>query len=460
MRLVPREGRGALEEHARDERRHPHLDRHRREQHASEVRVRDPRSAAHAAGHPVREGVLPAAAARRRGAAGDRRRPRDRARGAADPEPVLPGALRSRAAALGRAGRPPRAPRADPLLHGLRRRDGPADRHAAARGTRRDRAGRYEAAHPPQSEPPRALEDELRDPPGGAPSRRRGARRAALGGGELEPQAHHRAGREASPRAARHRRERASAHLHRAVLPRGARALRVLRTRTETGAWRATVDRVGLVPTMGALHAGHLSLVERAARDMDATVVSIFVNPTQFGPSEDFTKYPRQEAADIAMLEHAGITAAFVPSVNEMYPKGDRMRVDPGAIAAPLEGAARPGHFVGVATVVARLFEIVRPNIAYFGQKDFQQLRVLQTVAAERYPSIRVIGCPTVRESDGLAMSSRNAYLDPDERRSALALSRGLFAAQQAWSRGTRDPGRLRSQVLDVIEKEPRVDLE
>ena len=236
--------------------------------------------------------------------------------------------------------------------------------------------------------------------------------------------------------------------------------MRVLRTRTESGAWRATVDRVGLVPTMGALHAGHLSLVERAAREADATVVSIFVNPTQFGPNEDFAKYPRQEAADIAMLERAAVTAAFVPSVDEMYPKGDRMRVDPGAIALPLEGAARPGHFIGVATVVAKLFEIVRPNVAYFGQKDFQQLRVLQTMAAERYPAIRVIGCPTVRESDGLALSSRNAYLTADERTSALALSRGLFAAQQAWTRGTRDPERLRSQVLGVIEKEPRIELE
>ena len=236
--------------------------------------------------------------------------------------------------------------------------------------------------------------------------------------------------------------------------------MRVLRTRTETAAWRATVERVALVPTMGALHSGHLSLVERAARESDATVVSIFVNPTQFGPNEDFTKYPRQEDADLAMLERARVAAAFVPTVDEMYPKGDRMRVDPGAIALPLEGAARPGHFIGVATVVAKLFEIVRPNVAYFGQKDFQQLRVLQTMAAERYPSIRVVGCPIVREPDGLALSSRNAYLDAEERTTALALSRALFAAQSAWQRGTRDPERLRSQVLGVIEKEPGLALE
>jgi len=233
--------------------------------------------------------------------------------------------------------------------------------------------------------------------------------------------------------------------------------LRVLRTRSEMGAWRATIERIALVPTMGALHAGHMSLVERAKRETGATVVSIFVNPTQFGPNEDFTKYPRHEAADLAMLDKAGVAAAFVPSVDEMYPPGDTMRVDPGAIAAPLEGAARPGHFIGVATIVAKLFEITRPDLALFGQKDFQQLRVLQTMARDRYPAVRVMGCPIVREADGLAMSSRNAYLAPEQRIAALALSRGLFAAQAAWSRGTRDPVRLRARVQEVVEKEPLV---
>ena len=226
------------------------------------------------------------------------------------------------------------------------------------------------------------------------------------------------------------------------------------------GAWRATVERVALVPTMGALHAGHISLVERARRETEATIVSIFVNPTQFGPNEDFTKYPRHEAADLAMLEHAGVAAAFVPSVDEMYPPRDTMRVDPGAIAAPLEGAARPGHFVGVATVVAKLFEITRPDVALFGQKDFQQLRVLQTMAHDRYPAVRVMGCPTVREPDGLAMSSRNAYLTPEQRKAALALSRGLSVAQDAWAHGTRDPARLGARVRDVLEKEPMVAVE
>ena len=198
---------------------------------------------------------------------------------------------------------------------------------------------------------------------------------------------------------------------------------------------------------MGALHAGHMSLVERAGRDGGAVVVSIFVNPTQFGPRDDFGAYPRREAEDLALLDRAGVAATFAPSVVEMYPPGDTMSVEPGPIAAPLEGAARPGHFTGVATVVAKLFDIVQPEGAYFGQKDFQQLRVLQTMARQRYPKIRVIGCPIVREPDGLAMSSRNAYLSPEERARALALSRGLFASQRLWERGERDAEHLRDAV-------------
>lgn len=236
--------------------------------------------------------------------------------------------------------------------------------------------------------------------------------------------------------------------------------MRVLRTRDEVREWRGGAGTVGFVPTMGALHAGHLSLVERSRRDNDATIVSIFVNPTQFGPNEDFGAYPRHEREDLALLEMARANAAFLPSVDEMYPKGDDTRVDPGAIAAPLEGAARPGHFVGVATVVARLFDIVRPDVAYFGQKDFQQLRVLQTMARERFPEIRVIGCPIVREDDGLAMSSRNAYLSTSERREALALSRGLRAAQELWQRGERDPERLCAEVREAVKGARGVALE
>ena len=210
---------------------------------------------------------------------------------------------------------------------------------------------------------------------------------------------------------------------------------------------------------MGALHDGHLSLVDRSRRENNATVVSIFVNPTQFGPHEDFTKYPRQEEKDLALLEGRA-DAVFAPSVDEMYPAGDTMPIDPGPIAAPLEGAARPGHFVGVATVVAKLFDIVRPDVAYFGQKDFQQLRVLQTMAHARYPNLRVVGCPIVREEDGLAMSSRNAYLSDDQRREALALSRGLRAAQELWQRGERDADRLRTEVRENLRDAEDVTVE
>jgi pantoate--beta-alanine ligase len=204
---------------------------------------------------------------------------------------------------------------------------------------------------------------------------------------------------------------------------------------------------VGLVPTMGALHAGHASLIERAARENDLAIVSIFVNPTQFGPHEDFAAYPRDESADVALCERLGAAMVFAPGVNEMYPAGDATRVQPGRIAARLEGAARPGHFAGVATVVTKLLAIVRPDVAYFGQKDFQQLRVVQTVARDLRLGVRIAGGPTVRDPDGLAMSSRNRYLSIEERRGALALSRGLRAAEADWSRGERDPVKLRDRV-------------
>ena len=226
--------------------------------------------------------------------------------------------------------------------------------------------------------------------------------------------------------------------------------MKVLRTVADVRAWRASARRVGFVPTMGALHAGHMSLVERAVRETDAAIASIFVNPTQFGPNEDFAAYPRRESEDLALLEAQGCTAAFVPPVAEIYPPGDATRVTPGPIAAPLEGAARPGHFVGVATVVAKLLAIVRPEVAYFGQKDFQQLRVLQTIARDLRLGAEIVGCPTVREPDGLALSSRNAYLTPEQRRDAAALPRGLFAARQLWERGERDPRVLRERVREL----------
>src|SRR5213594_4593022 len=198
---------------------------------------------------------------------------------------------------------------------------------------------------------------------------------------------------------------------------------------------------------MGALHSGHASLIERAVRENDAAVVSIFVNPTQFGPREDFAGYPRDEVTDVALCERLGVAMIFAPSVAEIYPEGDATHVQPGPIADRLEGAARPGHFLGVATVVTKLFAIVRPDVAYFGQKDFQQLRVVQNLARDLHLGVRVVGCPTVRDADGLALSSRNAYLSADERRAALALPRGLFAALSDWDRGERDPKRLADRI-------------
>jgi pantoate--beta-alanine ligase len=225
--------------------------------------------------------------------------------------------------------------------------------------------------------------------------------------------------------------------------------LKVLRSVAEARAFRAASANtsIGLVPTMGALHAGHGSLIERAAHENDLAVVSIFVNPTQFGLNEDFAAYPRDDAADLAMCERLGVGMVFAPSVDEMYPAGDATRVQPGPIAARLEGAARPGHFAGVATVVTKLLAIVRPGVAYFGQKDFQQLRVIQTIAHDLRLGVGITGCPTVRDADGLAMSSRNRYLSAEERRSALALSRALLTAKEDWSRGERDATKLRDRV-------------
>jgi len=228
--------------------------------------------------------------------------------------------------------------------------------------------------------------------------------------------------------------------------------LKVLRLVADARAFRAAsaATSIGFVPTMGALHEGHASLIERAVRDHDLVVVSIFVNPTQFGPHEDLAAYPRDESADIAACERLGAAMVFAPAVEEMYPPGDATRVQPGAIAERLEGAARPGHFTGVATVLTKLFSIVRPDAAYFGQKDFQQLRVVQTMSRDLRLGVRVVGCPIVRDPDGLAMSSRNRYLSTDERQAVLALSRALFAAKDDWSRGERDPKKLRDRVKRI----------
>jgi pantoate--beta-alanine ligase len=211
---------------------------------------------------------------------------------------------------------------------------------------------------------------------------------------------------------------------------------------------------------MGALHEGHASLIKRGVSENDLAVVSIFVNPTQFGPHEDFAAYPRDEPTDLALCEKLGAAMVFAPSAQEMYPAGDATRIQPGPIAARLEGAARPGHFAGVATVLTKLFAIVRPDVAYFGQKDFQQLRVVQTVARDLRLGVRIAGCPTVRDPDGLAISSRNRYLAGEERKSALAISRALNGAKEDWSRGERDPVKLRDRVQQTASKSSGVALE
>ena len=212
---------------------------------------------------------------------------------------------------------------------------------------------------------------------------------------------------------------------------------------------------IGLVPTMGSLHEGHRSLMRRARTECAAVVATIFVNPTQFGPNEDFTRYPRDEARDFAICEAEGVDIVFAPSVEEMYPDGAETTVSIGPLSTILEGAARPGHFDGVTTVVTKLFAIAQADRGYFGQKDAQQLMVLRRLAEDlRFPIV-IIGCPIVREADGLALSSRNVYLSPEERTQALSLSRGLRAAEAMWADGIRDAESLRGRVRQEIEAEP-----
>lgn len=230
----------------------------------------------------------------------------------------------------------------------------------------------------------------------------------------------------------------------------------LLRTRAELRAALASAPRpVGLVPTMGWLHAGHRSLMQRAHAENQTTVVTIFVNPRQFGDPADLEKYPRSEARDLAMCTEEGVDVVFAPGVDEVYPPGFDTTVSVGAIAEPLEGAARPGHFDGVATVVAILFNLVGADRAYFGQKDAQQLLVIRQMARDLAISTEVIGCPTVRESDGLAMSSRNVHLSPAERAAAPVLRRALLAARARWVSGERSADSLRSVMRAAIDAEP-----
>ena len=212
---------------------------------------------------------------------------------------------------------------------------------------------------------------------------------------------------------------------------------------------------VGFVPTMGYLHEGHLALVSRARQEADSVVASIFVNPIQFGPQEDLTSYPRAPERDLAMLDREGVALVFMPSVEEMYPPGFDTFVEMGKLTQRLEGAFRPGHFRGVTTVVARLFNIVQPDRAYFGQKDAQQLMVIRKMVADLAIPVEVVAVPTVREPDGLAMSSRNIYLNPQERQAATVLSRALFLAQRLYAQGERDAQKVRQQMSSLIRSEP-----
>lgn len=216
----------------------------------------------------------------------------------------------------------------------------------------------------------------------------------------------------------------------------------------------------GLVPTMGALHAGHLSLVRRARAENDRVGVSIFVNPIQFNRRDDLEKYPRQLVRDCAMLEAEGVDLVWAPPEAEVYPSGYQTYVSVEEVTQPLEGASRPGHFRGVSTVVAKLFNVFEPTRAYFGQKDAQQVAVIRQMVRDLAFHLDVVACPIVREPDGLAMSSRNVLLNPDERKAAVVLHQSLLAAQAEWEQGRRDGDHLRATMRGVLDAEPlaRVD--
>jgi pantoate--beta-alanine ligase len=237
--------------------------------------------------------------------------------------------------------------------------------------------------------------------------------------------------------------------------------MRVLRTRAELReALEAAPRPIGLVTTMGWLHDGHRALIRRARQENATTVVTIFVNPRQFNEASDYTRYPRNEAQDLAIIESEGADLVFAPDVSEIYPDGFDTTVTVGAVARPLEGAARPGHFDGVATVVAILFGLVRADRAYFGQKDAQQVMVIRRMADDLAIGTEVITCPTIREPDGLALSSRNVHLSPDERAAAAVLRRALLACRDAWEDGERSADVLRQAMRDELAREPLADVD
>ncbi len=219
-------------------------------------------------------------------------------------------------------------------------------------------------------------------------------------------------------------------------------------------------EPVGFVPTMGYLHEGHLSLVRQARAENASVVVSIFVNPAQFGPGEDFNRYPSDLERDLALLETEETDVVFMPATAEIYPDNFDSWVEVGELTQRLEGASRPGHFRGVTTVVAKLFGIVQPTRAYFGQKDAQQSIVIKKMVADLNMNLEIVILPTVREPDGLAMSSRNAYLNPQERQAATVLYQALCHAQKLWSQGEADAQRIRQEMIELIQKQPLADID
>jgi len=237
--------------------------------------------------------------------------------------------------------------------------------------------------------------------------------------------------------------------------------VKVVRTVAQLRAWRKGLSgTLGFIPTMGYLHQGHLALVSRSKSENDTTAVSIFVNPTQFGPREDLARYPRDLPRDLALLEREGTDLVFAPETEEIYPPGYSTWVVAEGVTERLEGARRPGHFRGVATVVAKLFNLLEPHRAYFGQKDAQQVAVIENMVRDLNIDLEIVPVPTVREPDGLAMSSRNIFLNPRERQAALVLYRSLCLAQEMYKSGERNAGKIREAMIKLIQKEPLAQID
>jgi len=235
----------------------------------------------------------------------------------------------------------------------------------------------------------------------------------------------------------------------------------IVTTLEELHSARAILDKpVGFVPTMGYLHEGHLSLARQARKECAGVIASIFVNPTQFGPNEDLSKYPRDLERDLRLLEEAGVDLVWTPTPEIMYPAGYQTWVTVEELTQPLEGVMRPGHFRGVTTIVTKLFNSVQPQKAYFGQKDAQQAAVIRRMTLDLNFPIEIVVCPTIREPDGLAMSSRNVYLNPDERQAATVLYRALSAAKAGYEQGKQDAGCLKQIMTDIISSEPLAKLQ